>query len=95
MAKIGNIILYTKASIISFTHFFISGIGANNFAGSKFPCKVILLSVNSLAIAGEIHQSIPIPDALLSLKSFKAYQLPFGNKITGALSFTASAICNK
>ena len=56
---------------------------------------VILLPVNSLAICGDTHQSIPNPAALLSLSSFNAYQLPFGNKITGTVSFKASAICSK
>ena len=74
---------------------FIYSLQANNIEGSKFPCKVILLPVNSRAVCGLTHQSIPMPDALLSLKSFKAYQVPFGNRITGASSFNASAICSK
>src|SRR5262245_24217238 len=77
---------------MSFTHCFICGMGANNFAGSKLPCSVILLLVNALACCGETVQSRPIADAELLLKSSNAYHVPFGNKIIGASFFTASAI---
>ena len=79
-------------STISLANRSISSCGANNHAGSKFPCNVIFGPANFLASYGVNAQSTPMAFEPKLTRSLIAYHAPFANTIVGA-PLILSTIC--